>query len=139
VLFTKNNKMDISLINDATVVVTLSNGSSYEYDIPIEPSPKWKWNGSSALQLSIGDDKFSPCALADLTINDEAPADLAAAKIALRAVFPDTDSSNGGSGVTIYGPYASNAAAITAGRTAGDLYKSASLSVEGSPQILIVV
>jgi hypothetical protein len=42
----------------------------------------------------------------------------------------------GGGSATIYGPYASNAAAISAGRVAGDLYKSTTL-INGSPIILI--
>jgi hypothetical protein len=76
-------------------------------------------------------------ALAALTINGSAPANLAAAKVALRAVFPDADATATPS-VTIYGPYASNAAAITAGRSAGDLYKSTT-DIFDSPIILIVV
>jgi hypothetical protein len=47
-----------------------------------------------------------------------------------------TTSSGGGGSVTIYGPYESNAAAILAGRSAGDLYKSTTL-INGSPIILI--
>jgi hypothetical protein len=45
----------------------------------------------------------------------------------------------GGGSVTIYGPYASNAAAIADGKVAGDLYKTTTVGIDGIQPFLSVV
>jgi hypothetical protein len=53
--------MDITLISDTTVAITTANGGYTEYDLPINPSPEMKWDGSGNLTLTIKNTKLPAC------------------------------------------------------------------------------
>lgn len=92
---------DISLVNDTTVVITFTSGKEKEYDLPIQPSADWEWDDDDNLILTIKSYTFVPSPLSGLTLNHVAPADVDAANVALRALFPDANTGSGGSGLTV--------------------------------------
>lgn len=92
---------DISLTG-TVVILTSDEGWSKEFPLPISPSPDISWEPNDDLNLTIKGIAFIALPLGSYTINTVTPANVGAAKTALRAVFPDANSGNGGSGTTLY-------------------------------------
>jgi hypothetical protein len=111
---------DISSVNSK---VQITEGANHPHVYSVSDDHDYIFDADSVLRLTIRSNTYA-IAFANLTIGGSAPANIGAAYTSLAAVFPNANSGNGGSGVTIGGTYANNADAVAGEGGTGKLYKS---------------